>query len=56
MKTYAVLNQTTHHEDIRGGGGMACVLNLGARWRLRFMPQQLYSQGKRLPGNHLTGG
>jgi hypothetical protein len=54
----------TEHHTMKvywGSGGIApCILDLGSRWRgvVSFMPQPLYSQGKKLwyPLDRRLGG
>jgi hypothetical protein len=50
MKTYSVLNQAPHHEDVRMCGDIAPnILNLDGRWSRLPMRE-------RAPGTHCIGG
>jgi hypothetical protein len=44
IRTYRVLNQAPHHEDVWGSEGIAPRINFGIRWRrvVSFTTQTLY--------------
>jgi hypothetical protein len=57
-KTYPVLNEVPHHEDVwRRGNIASCILNLGNGWRwvVSFTLRPLYSRGEST-GTHWIGG
>jgi hypothetical protein len=67
MKTYTLLNQALHHEDVWGSGGLAPrILNVGSRWRCvvsltlqRLYPQQnspRYALNRKLDGPQIRIG